>query len=402
MLSDNDAFRVERAGQGGQTMKVVWRLPFILALALFAFGCDEEVERENPLDAQNGRTGGVPPGLAARANDSQVTLSWPNLGLEGVKEYIIYRAYLTPEEFEMVASVPAKPISELREYTYKDAGLQNDGDNIYFYRLTYVDQGEQETPDPKDPQSLPQHWSKDWFMAGVIPSEAPPVPDVQVLEDTDLQVRLIWEGYADDAPEDLAGFKVYSALKPEPDQRPQFALVAQIDDPTVEFYLDGNDYASNIINFRKDEIAKAYKVVAFDVVGVESDSPELEGKSANLPPNPPPNVRAAFDLGINRYEVRISWRESLEPDVIGYVVYALRPDNEQREFKKKIDDRNETAAVISDTYVVVGFMTQPKQYYVTAFDNTPKLGDDGKPRRDESEPSGILSANQTVLLNEGE
>jgi hypothetical protein len=121
-------------------------------------------------------------------------------------------------------------------------------------------------------------------------------------------------------------------------------------------------------------------------VGVESDPAILEGTSPNLPPGPPPQVNGSFNFGINTYEVRITWRRNLEPDAIGYVVYALWPDG-KREFKQKIDDPNETDVVISDRYVVVEGMLMPKQYYVTSFDNTPKS--DGK--RDESEPSEILS-----------
>jgi hypothetical protein len=366
-------------------MKAIWFLLFSSILVLFAFGCGEEVERENPLDAQNKRTGGVPPGITVRAGDSQVILSWPNLGFDGIKEYRIYRAYLTPtpDEFQHIGSVQAVPMDEVHEYIYTDIGLQNDGNNIYFYRLSYVDDEGGETPDPENPRNLPE----DWFIVDVIPSEAPPVPNVQVMEDSDLRVRLIWEGYAENAPEDLAGFKVYSALKAEEGQEQlPFTLVAQIDGSDVEFYIDGNDYPSNIINFWKDGVTKLYRVVAFDRVGVESDSVILEGTSPNLPPGPPPQVKGKFSLGINSYEVRIEWRRNLEPDVIGYVVYALWPDG-KREFKKRIDDPNETDVVISDRYVVVEGMLVPKEYYVTAFDNTPKP--DGK--RDESEPSVTLS-----------
>jgi len=367
-------------------MRAMWFLLLSSALVLFVFGCGEEAERENPVDPQNKRTGGTPPGVTARAGHSQVILSWPNLGLDGIKEYRIYRAYLTPtpDQFQHIATVQVEPIEELHEYEYTDTGLQNDDNNIYFYRLSYVDKDGQEIPDPKNPQNL----SEDWFLVDVIPSEAPPVPDVQVMEDSDLQVRLIWEGYVNNAPDDLAGFKVYSAPKPEEGQKQSpFTLVAQIDDPNVEFYIDGNDYPNNIINFWGDGTTKLYKVIAFDKVGVESDSPILEGASPNLPPGPPPQVKGRFSLGINSYEVRIEWRESLEPDVIGYVVYAQWPDG-KREFKKRIDDRNETVAIVSDRYVVTEGITVPKQYYVTAFDNTPKP--DGK--RDESEPSVLLSA----------
>ena len=326
--------------------------------------------------------------MITRAGDSQVILSWPNMGLGGVKEYKIYRAYRasTSDQFQLIASVPGKPVDEMPKYVYTDTGLENDGDNRYFYRLSYIDDEGIETPDPEIPQNLPE----DWSLVDVIPSAAPPTPNVQVMEDTDLQVRLIWEGYSENAPEDLAGFRVYAGLKAEneQDQLP-LVLVAQIENPDVEFHIDGNDYPSNIINFRKDGGTKLYRVVAFDQVDVESDPINLEGTSPNLPPGPPPQVVGKFALGINSYEVRITWRRNLEPDVIGYVIYALWPGPDgKREFKKKIDDPNETEAVISDRYVVVEGMLMPKEYYVTAFDNTPKP--DGK--RDESEPSKILSA----------
>jgi len=371
-------------------MKAVWFLLIFSAIVLSILGCGEEAERENPLDAQNERTKGVPPNITARAGDGQVILSWPNLGFVGIEEYRIYRAYrsenepMVPDEFQFVASVPAQSVDEMPEYTYMDTGLQNDGDNIYFYRLSHVDTNGEETPNP---QNLPEDW-EDWYVIYTIPSEAPPEPDIQVIEDTDLQVRLVWEGYSENAPEDMSGFRVYSALKAgEGQEQEPFRLVSTIEDPGVEFYVDGNDYPSNIYNFREDFTTKLYKVVAFDRVEVESDATIVEGTSPNLPPTPPHGVDSTFALGINNYEVRLIWKRNLEPDVIGYVIYALPPIGDP-EFKKKIDDVNETVAVISDRYVVIEGLLYAKNYYITAFDNTPK--EDGK--RDESEPSEIQSA----------
>lgn len=373
-------------------MKSEHFLVLISILMLFIFGCGEEADRENPLDSQNVRTAGAPPGLKARAGDSQVTLSWPNLGLEGIAEYRIYRAYPSPDQFQYVGSVQAKPKTEVYGYTYTDTGLENDDDNTYYYRLTYVDSSGREIPDPNVPSSLPEDWPEDWFLLNIIPSEAPPIPNARVVEDIelqgDLQVRLVWQGYLDNAPADLAGFRVYSAPKAEEGQEQlPFTLIYEIPDPKVEFYIHANDYTAGIINFREDGDTKLYKVTAFDEVGVESDAPVLEGTSPNLPPSPPPQAKGRFSLGINSYEVRIEWKRNPEPDLRGYVIYALLPDG-TREFKKIIHDLNETVAVISDRYVLLEGVPVPKDYYVVAFDSTPR--EDGK--RDESEPSDIVSA----------
>ena len=120
---------------------------------------------------------------------------------------------------------------------------------------------------------------------------------------------------------------------------------------------------------------------------MESDATIVEGTSPNLPPAPPHGVKSTFSLGINNYEVSLTWRRNLEPDVIGYVVWALLPSGAS-EYKKKIDDVNETVATISDRYVVIEGLLYVKNYYITAFDNTPK--EDGK--RDESGPSEIQLA----------
>jgi len=225
----------------------------------------------------------------------------------------------------------------------------------------------------------------------IISSAAPPTPNAYVVEDIelqgDLQVRLVWPGYLENAPEDLAGFRVYSAPKAEEGKEQQpFTLIFDVPDPKVEFFIHANDYDNEIINFREDGVTKLYKVTAYDAVGVESDAPILEGTSPNLPPNPPPQVAGRFSLGFNSYEVRIEWNRNPEPDLRGYVIYALLPDG-TREFKKIIHDINETVAVISDRYVLVEGATVAKQYYVTALDSTPRT--DGK--RDESEPSDIVS-----------
>jgi hypothetical protein len=353
-----------------------------ISFSLFVNGCSEDVERENPLDAQNMRTGGVTPNVTARAGDSQVALSWLNLGLKGVKEYKIYRAYLTPEpdQFQYVATVSA---GDTDKYSYTDTGLLNDGENVYYYRVSYVDDNGQETPDPNDPKNLSINWS----VLKIIPSLAPPVPEVKVMEDQDLKIRLVWEGYSKIAPTDMGGFKVYLAPKAEEGQEQMpLALVSTIDDPKVEFYIDGNDYANDIINFRKDGVSKLYKVVAYDKVGVESDSPILVGTSPNLPPKPPAQVKGTFNLGLNSYDVRLEWARSLEPDVIGYKVYALLPDG-TKEFKGWKLDPNDKAINITDRYIIVEGVPMTKQYYVTAYDNTPKPND----INDESEPSAIVS-----------
>lgn len=355
------------------------KILLIIITGLLISGCSEDAERENPLDALNQRTGGVIPNVTAKAGDSQITLSWINLGFDGIKEYKIYRAHISPENFELVAVVPA---SNVDKYIYTDKGLLNDGENVYYYRISYVDSEGVETPDPKSPKNLPS----DWSVVHLIPSLAPPPPDVKVVMDTDLMVRLVWTGYSRIAPPDLAGFKVYIAPKAEKGQEQEpLKLVAVIDDPKVEFYNDGNDYARNIINFRKDGISKLYKVTAYDKAGVESESPILIGTSPNLPPNPPSNLKASFNLGLNMYEVRLEWMRSPEPDVIGYKVYALLPDG-TREFKGWKNEPNDTVTIITDRYVIVNGEATVKQYYVTAYDNTVK--DDGT--NDESAPSAIV------------
>jgi hypothetical protein len=366
-------------------MKVINILLILFIFSSLIYGCSDEVERENPLDAQNVRTGGITPGITAKAGDSQVELTWSNSGFSGVKEYKIYRSHLSPEKFELIATVS---INETGKYTYTDKGLLNDGDNIYYYRVSYVDSAGLETPDPNKPKNL----AVDWSTIHLIPSLAPPPPDVKVVEDTDLMVRLVWQGYLLTAPKDIAGFKVYIAPKAEKGQQQEpLKLVATIDDPKVEFYSDGNDYTRNIIGFTKDGISKLYKVVAYDKAGVESESPILIGTSPNLPPNPPINLIGTFNLGLNNYDVRLDWTRSPEPDLVGYKVYALLPDG-TKEFKKWKTEPNDTTITITDRYVLVDGAETVKQYFVTAYDNTKKpndiIGEDDI--NDESAPSALV------------
>ena len=363
-------------------MKSIWSLLLPLILILLVFGCGEEMGRENPLDAQNVLTGGAPPFVTVCGGDCQAILTWPNLGIAGIKEYRIYRAYQStaPDQFQYIASVPARDKSEVQEYTYIDTGLENGEGNIYFYRVSYVDNEGNETPDPVIPQSL----SRDWFLVEVTPNVIPPAPDVQIVADTDLQVRLSWEGYAETAPPSVVGYRVYSAPKAEPGQEQQeLTLVEEINDLDAEYYTDGNDYLNGVINFREDNVTKLYKVVAFDNVGIESDSPTQEGTSPNLPPSLPRGVQTEYTIiDMNIYEATITWERCPEPDVLGYVLYALTFDpydpfsSEESEFKKIIKGRDQTEITISDR--LIDFYV--KSYYLTAFDSTPKP--DGK--RDES------------------
>lgn len=372
-------------------MKIVFSLTLVLMLLILISGCSEEAERENPLDAQNKRTGGALLNIKAQAGESQVVLSWSDMGIDGIAEYRIYRAHRVPalDQFKQVATVQAdiqaESVGKINEYSYVDKGLQNDGDNVYYYRISYIDRDGREVPDPANPLNLPA----DWFALSIIPSQAPPVPDVKVMEDTDLAIRLIWEGYAKTAPTDLAGFKIYSAMKAEEGmEQASLKLVETIDDPKVEMYVDGNDYASFKINFYKDGTSKLYRVTAFDIAGVESDSPVLQGTSPNLPPSPPAQIKGTFFIGLNTYDVRIEWRKNLEPDVEGYKVYALLPDG-TREFKEWRKDPNENVSVLTgERFVIVEGEAKIKQYFVTAYDNTKR--DDGK--NDESGPSDLLTA----------
>ena len=364
-------------------MKVINTLLLLFIFSLLIYGCSEDVERENPIDAQNVRTGGVTPGIIAKAGDSQVELTWTNVSFSGVKEYKIYRSHLLPEKFELIATVPA---NDTGKYTYTDKGLLNDGDNIYYYRVSYVDSAGLETPDPNAPKNLTATWST----IHLIPSLAPPPPEVKVVLDTDLMVKLVWQGYI--APLDIAGFKVYIAPKAEKGQEQEpLKLFATIDDPKVEFYSDGNDYTRNIIGFTKDGISKLYKVVAYDKAGVESESPILTGTSPNLPPKPPINFKGAFNFGLNSYDVRLDWTRSPEPDIVGYKVYALLPDG-TKEFKAKKDDPNDTTITITDRYILVDGAETVKQYFVTAYDNTKKPNDiKGEDDiNDESAPSALV------------
>lgn len=354
-------------------------LIFLIFISFFMYSCSDDIERENPLDAQNKRTGGVIPDVKALAGDSQVTLSWVSLGFSGIKEYRIYRSHLTPDKFDYITSIST---DGSKNYSFTDTGLLNDGDNVYYYRISYVDDNGEETPDPANPQNLLPNWS----VLSIIPSLAPPVPDVKVMENHDLEIRLLWEGYSNTAPSDIAGFKVYMAPKAgEGQEQEPLKLVSIIDDPKVEFYIDGNDYPNNRINFVKDGISKLYKVTAYDKAGVESDSPILTGTSPNLPPSPPSQFKGVFSLGLNSYEVRLEWARNLEPDVIGYKVYALLPDG-SKEFKGWKNDPNDRVIIISDRYIIVDGETMVKQYYVTAYDNTQKP--DGI--NDESEPSVLV------------
>jgi hypothetical protein len=73
-----------------------WYLPIfiVLLVALVTYaGCTNHEDVANPLDAENLRTAGSPAGLAVAAGDAQVTVSWQDLGFEGIAKYRIYRRF---------------------------------------------------------------------------------------------------------------------------------------------------------------------------------------------------------------------------------------------------------------------------------------------------------------------
>ncbi len=358
-----------------KSFPILWIVFAISIVVLRCSGCTNNDDFANPLDPENLRTAGSPVGLSASAGDAQVKVSWQNLGFEGIAKYRIYRQFPgdSSSTFERVGEVDA-PGTE-----FIDKGLKNDQfDEVngiplaYVYRISYVDTNDVETPDPNAPPSENAAPQRIWPTARATPSVPPPVPQVTLGEPSDLTVKLFWQDYQ--PPDDFKVFRVFAAI-PDVSGRPlQFKLLAErtLKEP---FFFD--------LNFDRDGITKVYRVIAVDQFGAEGIA-ELRGTAPDLPPAPPKNVRALYQarsLFNNKYDVTLSWSPNKELDLDGYQIYSTKQGGGDPIPRNTVDRKKNSVTISGEDPILEGEDLVLRQYFITAFDNTPKP--DGS--RDESQ-----------------
>ncbi len=355
-------------------------------LMLFILSCAEEPEYDNPLDARNLRTSGSPRGLTLAPGDAKVEVHFLGTGFEsGIKAYIIYRKFMgdANPEFEEVGRVEFKidPATgkEQQKYVFiddennlKNAPPKNDQLSPYVYRIAYEDINGTETPDPDSLPSPDGTPFKIWPEARVTPSAPPEPPEVTVnKQQINLAVTLSWESYQ--PPDDIAGYRIYQVRLTEAGR--ELRLLA-------EKSADAKNYTD--ANFSSDNAKKTYKVVAYDIFGVESQSGDITGTSPNLPPPFGPDMEIQYDLGMffefTSYDVTIKWKwqRGKEPaDLVGYSIYSTQLDTVDGIWKWKLRS-NHKKTVTSYTFqnepylFVDEFMPVVALYHVVAYDSTDK------------------------------
>ena len=357
----------------------------IASIWIFA-GCSEDLH-QNPFDPQNVRTAGAPVELSLIPGDSQITISWRGIGLKGVKEYRIYRAFTGDPvpQFKMIAEIPVEidPATgkERAEYKYVDLGLKNDpkrdGERLfYIYRVSYVDENGVEVPDPSLPLEPEYEPGSDelpvvWHYVQGAPSVPPPPIKPMLGQPQDLRVTLLWPDYV--PPEDIAAYRVYGAVVRSKDEVPEkLNLLYELKydklyplKPEEQYFID--------IDFKRDKTIKAYKVVAVDGFGVESRSELFYAESPNLPPPAPVIVRMIPEPRQNVYNITIIWKKVNVPDIAGYRIYSRDPTGGFWELKATINDPNATKyKVMGERYVIGPMGISLREYTMTAFDNTPR------------------------------
>lgn len=345
----------------------------IFSVLVLLYACTSSEDFANPLDPENLRTSGAPDGLMLFAGDRQVRVTWNDIGQEGIKAYRIYRRSTggTDTAFALVGSVNAPANEFIDTQNLENDRRGADGRLIaYEYRITYVDVNDVETPDPTNPPTENEEPRRFWKTAAATPSVPPPAPTVTLGDPTDLTVKLFWDGY--EFPLDFSVFRVYAALDTEDDKPLRFKLIAEPKRDKL-FYFDHD--------FQVDGIRKVYRIAGVDEFGAEAIT-TITASAPNLPPAPPKNVRVLYlprSLFNTKYDAVISWTPNMEPDLAGYQLYTkdaagnllLRPAPGKK-------DR--TWTIPGEDPILIGQDLRFKQYFITAFDDTP--GPDGQ--RDES------------------
>ena len=347
-------------------MKIENLSPFLLLfIGLFCTSCTGDEDFSNPLDPENLRTAGSPTGLTLSAGDQQVRVSWKDIALDGIVKYRIYRRFTGDPnpQFQRIGEVDAPTTEFLDTNDIKNDQFDlNLGKSLFYeYRISYVDRDGVETPDPNSPPSEDANPLKIWPIVKTTPSNPPPAPHVVLGDPTDLTVKLFWLDY--EPPDDFSIFRVFVAVV---DENGDLGKLRSVGETTKDrpFFFDEE--------FDRDGITKVYHVIAVDRAGVESVT-KIRATSPDLPPAPPQGFRAAIIplLAGGRYDVYFSWIPNKEADLAGYQLYATSADGELLS-RPRVDAKHSSHKFSGDQAILVGQNLVARQYFITAFDDTPR------------------------------
>ncbi|MFB3042514.1 MAG: hypothetical protein ACE1ZS_12045 [Candidatus Poribacteria bacterium] len=368
---------------------LVIRLSVCFTAIVFYSACtNNEKDFANPLDPYNLRTAGSPIGLTLAPGDGKVTVSWQNIGNEGIAKYRIYRRFTGDLNFafELVGEVEAPATTFTDEQNIiNDAFDEAQGKRLFYeYRISYVDENGVETPNPTAPPSEDEEPRRIWPMERATPSNPPPIPNVVLGDPTDLSIKLLWDDY--EHPDDFEFFRVSAAI-PENGKPLRFKLLSDgVRTAEQTFYFDEGIFNDRISGFSQDGIRKIYRIAAVDRFGVEAVK-TIEAVSPNLPPAAPKNFSARYrarSLFNNKYDAILSWKATnKEPDLAGYQIYATNEvggplvPGEDLVPRQRVDARDSSVTVVGESPIRVGQSLVLRQYFITAFDDTPKP--DGTP-----------------------
>ncbi len=347
-------------------MRIENVLPFLLLLiALIGTGCSNDEDFSNPLDPENLRTAGAPASLTLTSGNQQVRVSWKHSEFDGVAKYRIYRRYTGDPnpQFQRIGEVdaPTTEFLDTKDIRYDQFDSELGLALSYEYRISYIDRDGVETPDPNSPPSEDADPPKIWPIVRITPSEPPPAPQVVLGDPTDLTVKLFWLEY--EPPEDFQIFRIFAADVDENGEVGKFRSVGETtkDRP---FYFDED--------FNRDGITKVYHVIAVDRAGAEAVT-KVRATSPDLPPAPPQGFRAAIiPLPVGgRYDVYFSWIPNKEKDLAGYQLYATSADGELLS-RPRVHAKHSSHKFSGDQAILVGQKLVTRQYFITAFDDTPR------------------------------
>ncbi len=337
----------------------------LLFVALTCPSCSDNEDFSNPLDPENLRTAGSPTGLTLSPGDQLVRVSWTDISLDGIVKYRIYRRFTGDPnpQFQRIGEVDATQTEFLDTKDIKNDqfDLELGKQLFYEYRISYVDRDGVETPDPNSPPSEDTDPPKIWPIVKTTPSNPPPAPTVLLGDPTDLTVKLFWLEY--EPPDDFEIFRVYSAAVDENGALGALRLVGETTKDRPFFFDE---------DFARDGITKVYHVVAVDRAGVEAVT-KIRATSPDLPPAPPQGFRAAIiplPAG-GRYDVYFSWIPNKEADLAGYQLYATSDDGELLS-RPRVDAKHSSHKFSADQAILVGQELVARQYFITAFDDTPR------------------------------
>ncbi len=237
-----------------------------------------------------------------------VPLKWRAAPEDDVVEYHIFSARALDEEFEKIAVIKGRSVTEFLHGNSNPGELEDEA--TYYYRICAVNDVGSSSELTEPVKVATRH----------IP---PVVSGVTVESGCPREVPVAWDASADTA---VCGYEVWRSLEGDD----EWQQIRVLNDPKVVKYLDRGGVSENDkLGGLLDGTNYAYRIIAFNAGGVRSSASEPVTATTKFLPATPQSLQATGGLaGV----IKLQWAANPESDIKGYAVEVS--SREERGFKE--------------------------------------------------------------------